>query len=41
MWMLSPATDRPLTVGNIAKANMRVYVLNGPGKIGTNGTYLK
>ncbi len=30
-----------LTVGNIAKANMRVYVLNGPGKIGTNGTYLK
>ena len=30
-----------LTVGNIAKANMRVFVLNGPGKIGTNGTYLK
>ena len=30
-----------LTVGSIGKANMRVYVLNGPGKIGTNGTYLK
>ncbi len=30
-----------LTVGSIGKANMRVYVLNGPGKIGENGTYLK
>ncbi len=30
-----------LTVPSIAKGNMRVYVLNGPGKIGTTGTYLK
>ena len=30
-----------LTVGSIGKANMRVYVLNGPGKIGENGIYLK
>ncbi len=30
-----------LTVPSIGKGNMRVYVLNGPGKIGTTGTYLK
>ena len=30
-----------LTVPSIGKGNMRVYVLNGPGKIGTNGSYLK
>ena len=30
-----------LSVGSLGKANMRVYVLNGPGKIGENGTYLK
>ena len=30
-----------LSVSSLSKGNMRVYVLNGPGKIGTNGTYLK
>ncbi len=30
-----------LSVSALAKGNMRVYVLNGPGKIGTNGSYLK
>lgn len=34
-------TDGKLTVAAPGKGNMRVYVLNGPGKIGTAGPYLK
>ncbi|WP_405763268.1 alpha-amylase family glycosyl hydrolase [Streptomyces sp. NBC_01420] len=34
-------TDGKLTVDAPGKGNMRVYVLNGPGKIGTAGPYLK
>ncbi|WP_151770518.1 carbohydrate binding domain-containing protein [Streptomyces abyssomicinicus] len=34
-------TDGKLTVGAPGKGNLRVYVLNGPGKIGATGTYLK
>ncbi|MFF8280824.1 hypothetical protein ACF05T_32980 [Streptomyces lateritius] len=34
-------TDGELTVAAPGKGNLRVYVLNGPGKIGTTGTYLK
>ncbi len=30
-----------LSVGAPGKANLRVYVLNGPGKIGGDGPYLK
>ncbi len=30
-----------LSVESLGKGNMRVYVLNGKGKIGENGTYLK
>ena len=30
-----------LTTDSVGKGNMRVYVLNGPGKIGEDGTYLK
>ncbi|MGW3649613.1 hypothetical protein [Streptomyces sp. NPDC000878] len=29
------------TVAAPGKANLRVYVLNGPGRIGTAGPYLK
>ncbi|MER5279052.1 carbohydrate binding domain-containing protein [Streptomyces sp. NPDC002809] len=34
-------TGGKLTVAAPGKGNMRVYVLNGPGKIGTAGPYLK
>ncbi|WP_326674032.1 carbohydrate binding domain-containing protein [Streptomyces sp. NBC_01257] len=34
-------TDGKLTAAAPGKGNMRVYVLNGPGKIGTAGPYLK
>ncbi|MEU6105992.1 carbohydrate binding domain-containing protein [Streptomyces flaveolus] len=34
-------TDGMLTVAAPGKGNLRVYVLNGPGKIGTAGPYLK
>ncbi|NML52035.1 alpha-amylase [Streptomyces sp. R302] len=34
-------SDGTLTVGAPGKGNLRVYVLNGPGKIGTAGPYLK
>ncbi|CAL9650126.1 hypothetical protein SUDANB176_06597 [Streptomyces sp. enrichment culture] len=34
-------TDGRLTVPAPGKGNLRVYVLNGPGKIGTAGPYLK
>lgn len=34
-------TDGKLTVGAPGKGNLRVHVLNGPGKIGATGTYLK
>ncbi|MFI7361610.1 carbohydrate binding domain-containing protein [Streptomyces sp. NPDC050149] len=34
-------TDGKLTVAAPGKGNMRVYVLNGPGMIGTAGPYLK
>ncbi|GAA4962660.1 hypothetical protein GCM10023238_32410 [Streptomyces heliomycini] len=34
-------SDGRLTVGAPGKGNLRVYVLNGPGKIGTDGPYLK
>ncbi len=34
-------TDGKLTVAAPGKGNMRVYVLNGPGRIGTAGPYLK
>lgn len=34
-------TDGKLTVTAPGKGNMRVYVLNGPGRIGTAGPYLK
>ncbi|WP_166025587.1 carbohydrate binding domain-containing protein [Streptomyces chilikensis] len=34
-------TDGKLTVSAPGKGNLRVYVLNGPGKIGTAETYLK
>ncbi|WP_447035101.1 carbohydrate binding domain-containing protein [Streptomyces sp. DSM 118878] len=34
-------TDGKLTVAAPGKGNLRVYVLDGPGKIGTAGTYLK
>ncbi|MFF8414048.1 carbohydrate binding domain-containing protein [Streptomyces omiyaensis] len=34
-------TGGALTVGAPGKGNLRVYVLNGPGKIGTAGPYLK
>ncbi|MCX5528832.1 alpha-amylase family glycosyl hydrolase [Streptomyces bobili] len=34
-------TDGKLTVTAPGKGNIRVYVLNGPGRIGTAGTYLK
>ncbi|MGV9559073.1 carbohydrate binding domain-containing protein [Streptomyces sp. NPDC003522] len=34
-------TGGKLTVGAPGKGNLRVYVLNGPGKIGTAGAYLK
>ncbi|GGY77322.1 carbohydrate binding domain-containing protein [Streptomyces omiyaensis] len=34
-------TGGTLTVGAPGKGNLRVYVLNGPGKIGTAGPYLK
>ena len=30
-----------LTTDSVGKGNMRVYVLNGPGKIGEDGEYLK
>ena len=30
-----------LTTESVGKGNMRIYVLNGPGKIGEDGTYLK
>ncbi|MFB7336695.1 carbohydrate binding domain-containing protein [Streptomyces adustus] len=34
-------TGGTLTVAAPGKGNLRVYVLNGPGKIGTDGPYLK
>ncbi|MEV5491726.1 carbohydrate binding domain-containing protein [Streptomyces bobili] len=34
-------TDGKLTVTAPGKGNIRVYVLDGPGRIGTAGTYLK
>ncbi|MDT9687174.1 carbohydrate binding domain-containing protein [Streptomyces sp. P9(2023)] len=34
-------TDGTLTVAAPGKGNLRVYVLNGPGRIGTAGPYLK
>ncbi|KUO14437.1 hypothetical protein AQJ91_46765 [Streptomyces dysideae] len=34
-------TDGRLSVSAPGKGNLRVYVLNGPGKIGTDGPYLK
>ncbi|MFJ6517090.1 carbohydrate binding domain-containing protein [Streptomyces filamentosus] len=34
-------TGGTLSVGAPGKGNLRVYVLNGPGKIGTAGPYLK
>ncbi|CAM5238317.1 Glycosidase OS=Streptomyces griseomycini OX=66895 GN=FHS37_006110 PE=4 SV=1 [Streptomyces griseomycini] len=34
-------SDGRLTVGAPGKANLRVYVLNGTGKIGKDGPYLK
>ncbi len=34
-------SDGRLTVGAPGKGNLRVYVLNGPGKIGKDGPYLK
>ncbi len=34
-------TNGTLSVGAPGKGNLRVYVLNGPGKIGTAGPYLK
>ncbi|MEU6157904.1 carbohydrate binding domain-containing protein [Streptomyces sp. NPDC047130] len=34
-------TDGKLSVAAPGKGNLRVYVLNGPGRIGTAGTYLK
>ncbi|MFD0317896.1 carbohydrate binding domain-containing protein [Streptomyces flavalbus] len=34
-------TDGRLTVAAPGKGNLRVYVLNGPGQIGTPGPYLK
>ena len=30
-----------LTTEAVGKGNMRIYVLNGPGKIGEDGAYLK
>ena len=30
-----------LTTDSVGKGNMRIYVLNGSGKIGEDGTYLK
>lgn len=30
-----------LTTDSVGKGNMRIYVLNGPGKIGEDGAYLK
>ena len=30
-----------LTTESVGKGNMRIYVLNGPGKIGEDGAYLK
>ncbi|WP_268247921.1 hypothetical protein [Streptomyces lateritius] len=34
-------TDGELTVAAPGKGNLRVCVLNGPGKIGTTGTHLE
>jgi hypothetical protein len=34
-------TGGTLSVAAPGKGNLRVYVLNGPGKIGTDGPYLK
>ncbi|WP_436847618.1 hypothetical protein [Streptomyces avermitilis] len=34
-------SDGKLTVAAPGKGNLRVYVLNGPGKIGSDGPYLK
>ncbi len=34
-------TDGTLTVAAPGKGNLRVYVLDGPGKIGVDGPYLK
>ncbi|QGZ52692.1 hypothetical protein GPZ77_01590 [Streptomyces sp. QHH-9511] len=34
-------TDGELTVAASGKGNLRVCVLNGPGKIGTTGTHLE
>ncbi|MGW0606720.1 carbohydrate binding domain-containing protein [Streptomyces sp. NPDC002644] len=34
-------TDGKLSVAAPGKGNLRVYVLNGPGRIGTAGSYLK
>jgi glycosidase len=34
-------TNGSLSVAAPGKGNLRVYVLNGPGKIGTDGPYLK
>ncbi|MFF3838831.1 carbohydrate binding domain-containing protein [Streptomyces sp. NPDC001930] len=34
-------SDGTLSVGAPGKGNLRVYVLNGPGRIGTAGPYLK
>jgi hypothetical protein len=33
--------DGTLTVAAPGKGNLRVYVLNGPGRIGADGPYLK
>ena len=34
-------TDGTLAVAAPGKGNLRVYVLNGPGRVGTDGPYLK
>jgi hypothetical protein len=34
-------SDGTLSVGAPGKGNLRVYVLDGPGKIGGDGHYLK
>ncbi len=34
-------TNGSLSIGLYGKGNVRVYILNGPGKIGTSGSYIK
>ena len=37
----APVSNGTLSVGAPGKGNLRVYVLNGGGKIGADGPYLK